>query len=454
MSTERAIAEAYDPARNPRESLDALYRSWRILDLVGDTVDEMPPGWLRILNIARHMLSGLPVPGVELPDDLRDLVSAETQYTTVVRSERKRKVVFPTTGDTEVQPLRNVLDLQQVTLPDLMLRKLSPALFDFRLMSGSINGVYNIDSTPRIEEYDEVVEERVSMEGPGRRKRQKVYTLLDVSNSMRDANKIVFAKALLLAYLLKACEEGAQLYLRTFGNTVHFRSDCIEPGGFAELARRILSVTPDGSTDLERTLNQAIIDIRGLDLESRMNGRMFDPPPTEILLISDCESYSIPHIPHGIKLHTVHLKGGNMMKAYTEGFEAIREASQTFHEIDTTLLALPNEARDRWLLLQDGRPLAGLPEPAAMEIEGDPGRISRQQHESLAQVYERMNEDPDSKAASRTKAVKSMTGNMSFDPMVLLRWIAEIVQKLIPRRRAKAPEAAPAPFGMNFRVRH
>jgi uncharacterized protein with von Willebrand factor type A (vWA) domain len=74
-----------------------------------------------------------------------------------------------------------------------------------------------------------VVEVRVPTGGLSRKKRQKVYALLDVSNSMRDANKDVFAKALVLAYLLIALEEGAELFLRTFANSVHERSDCRSP---------------------------------------------------------------------------------------------------------------------------------------------------------------------------------------------------------------------------------
>ena len=222
--------------------------------------------------------------------------------------------------------------------------------------------LYNIDTGPAEQEYDDIVEVRVPTGGVSRKKRQKVYALLDVSNSMRDGNKEVFAKALLLAYLLIAVEEGAQLYLRTFGNTVHARSDCNSLEQFAELAQRILRVTPDGSTDIKAALDAAVGDIRSLDNYNTL-AHLGEAPPTEILLISDCESYEVPYLPKGIRLHTVHLKGGRMMTAYREGFERIRAESKTFTKIDTSLLQLPDSSRDRWLLEQDGRSLERGPAP-------------------------------------------------------------------------------------------
>ena len=39
-----------------KAELQDLYRSWRILDLVGETVNELPPEWLRILEIARNLM--------------------------------------------------------------------------------------------------------------------------------------------------------------------------------------------------------------------------------------------------------------------------------------------------------------------------------------------------------------------------------------------------------------
>jgi hypothetical protein len=86
---------------------------------------------------------------VDVPDTLAMLITPpEPTFSTQVRVERKKRVVYPLTGDTAVQPLHNLTDFPQVTLPDMMLRSISQDLFDFRLISGGINGLYNIDTGP------------------------------------------------------------------------------------------------------------------------------------------------------------------------------------------------------------------------------------------------------------------------------------------------------------------
>ncbi|MCC6960363.1 MAG: VWA domain-containing protein [Dehalococcoidia bacterium] len=437
-----------------KAELQDLYRSWRILDLVGETVNELPPEWLRILEIARNLMLQHPLPGVELPEDVARLVSpSEPIYTTQVRVERKKRVVYPLTDDTQVQPLRNLTDFPQVTLPDMMLRAVSQELFDFRLISGGINGLYNIDTGPAEQEYDEVIEVRVPTGGVARKKRQKVYALLDVSNSMRDANKETFAKALLLAYLLIAAEEGSELYLRTFGNTVHARSDCRSIEEFAALAQRILRVTPDGSTDIKVALDTAVGDIRALDSYNTLE-HLGEAPPTEILLISDCETYEVPYLPQGIRLHTVHLKGGRMMKAYREGFERIRAESKTFNEIDTTLLRMPDSARDRWLLEQDGKSLETNLALRALERASNP---AEQQRQELLQVYRRMAETR-GKRKKGARKVSGMALAPAFAFMDALRRIVAAVRRVFVRPEAERWHEAPqqrrrTPLGVRVRTR-
>ena len=437
-----------------KAELEGLYRSWRILDLLGETVETMPPQWLRILEIARNILLQRPLPGLDVPDEIQRLVTpAEPVFTTQIRIERKKRVAYPLTGDTQVQPLRNLTDFAQVTLPDMMLRTLGQELFDFRLISGGINGLYNIDTGPAEQEYDDIIEVRVPTGGMSRKKRQKVYALLDVSNSMRDANKETFAKALLLSYLLIAIEEGAELYLRTFGNTVHQRSDCTTKERFGDLAGRILRVTPDGSTDIKIALDTAVGDIRALDSYNSL-AHLGEAPPTEILLISDCESYEVPYLPKGIRLHTVHLKGGRMMTAYREGFERIRAESQTFTEIDTTNLQLPDSTRDRWLLEQDGRSLERGLALKAFERGTNPEEERRQ---GLVQAYARMNEAK----RRRTKGAQKMNA-MAAKPTLglaeLFRRIGSALRRVFARPASEAweeaEEAAPiSPMGLRFRQR-
>lgn len=437
-----------------KAELQDLYRSWRILELVGETAAEMPPEWLRILEIARNIMLHRPIPGVELPEDVVNLVSpAEAIYTTQIRVERKKRVVYPVTGDTQVRPLHNLTDFPQVTLPDMMLRSISQELFDFRLISGGINGLYNIDTGPAEQEYDDIVEVRVPTGGMTRKKRQKVYALLDVSNSMRDANKEIFAKALLLAYLLIAAEEGAELYLRTFGNTVHTRSECRSIEEFAALAQRVLRVTPDGSTDIKVALDTAVGDIRALDKYNTLE-HLGEAPPTEILLISDCETYDVPYLPKGIRLHTVHLKGGRMMSVYREGFERIRAESKTFNEIDTTLLQLPDSSRDRWLLEQDGK---SLEQDLALKVLERAANPSEQRRQGLLQTYRRMTVTK-SKRLRGAQKVNGMALAPAFGFAELIRKIAALVRRLFVRPESEAwheaPERpAPTPMGMKIRER-
>jgi hypothetical protein len=329
-----------------------------------------------------------------------------------------------------------------------MLRSLSRDIFEFRLMSGNINGVYNLDTTPALEDFDEIIEERVPNPRPPRKKRQKVYALLDVSNSMRDDNKIIFAKALLLAYMVMACEEGAQIYFRTFGNTVHARTDALSREAFPALARRLLDVTPDGSTDIKGALDMAIGDIRALDNLNRYEG-LFESPPTEILLVSDCESYTVPFIPRGIKLHTVHLEAGRMMTAYRDGFERIREASATFNQIDTSALQLPDSTRERWLLQQDGRSLETLPPPAVRD--GDRSEKPRVviNRRTLMEVYERMDD-----TTRRTGAVRAPAQGIPLRPHLgLLHIIRDWIARRFHHSRRPATRHASAVLGVQFRER-
>lgn len=381
--------------------MDALYRSWGILDLVGETVDAMPADWLAILNVARHLLDGAPLTGLDLPDDLAQRVRRhQPEFTTIVHVERKRRVVYPVRTDTAVLPLRDFQDFPLIALPDLMLRTVDQEVFEYRMLSGDIHGVYNVDPGPAVEEYDEVVEERVPVDEPAQRKRQKVYALLDVSNSMRDDNRLLFAKALMLAYLVVAREEGASIYFRTFGNRVHERTDCLGPGDFPALARRILSVTPDGSTDIKGVLDSSIADVRELDNLKRYEG-LFTAAPTELLLVSDCESYTVPYIPPNIRLHTIHLGGTAVAAGYRESFERIRNESATFHQLDTSHFRLPDTTRDRWLLLQDGRPAGGDADAGTSGRHGD-DRAAVARRRAVHAVYERIT-DPGAAPGARVQ---------------------------------------------------
>ncbi|WP_322818126.1 vWA domain-containing protein [Tepidiforma sp.] len=413
--------------------LEALYRSWSILDLVGETVDALPPEWLRILNIARTLREGIPLPGVDLAPEIQRLLQAQRpEYHLVEHRERKHRIVYPVQPDTRIQPLRHLEDLPQITMPDLLLRDLDPAIFEFRLVSGDINALYHVDPGPAEEDYDEVRLERVPKPPPGARPRQRVYVLLDVSNSMREANKLLFAKALVLAYLLTACEERARISFRTFANRIHPRTDCTTPADFPPLAKRILQVTPDGSTDIRIALATAIGDIGELDAIGR-DRTGFAPSPTELLLISDVESYAIPSIPRWVRLHTIHLKGGPMAKNYVASFEQVRQASATFTEIETTRLALPGTARERWLLQQDGR----LARDIDATQRGAAATDRLEKRNALLRAYERMAE---AAAGEGKRPVGAARGAPGFggtpSPLhILCRWLAALLHPIRALRR-------------------
>jgi len=414
--------------------LEALYRSWGILDLIGETVDALPPEWLRILNIARTLREGIPLPGVDLAPEIQPLLRARRpEYEVVELHERKHRIVYPVRPDTRVEPLRHLEDLPQVTMPDLLLRDLDPAMFEFRLVSGDVNALYHVDPGPAEEDYDEVRLERVPKPPPAARPRQRVYVLLDVSNSMREANKLLFAKGLVLAYLITACEERARISFRTFANRIHPRTDCATPADFPALARRILQVTPDGSTDIRIALATAIGDIGELDAIGRDRSG-FEPSPTELLLISDVESYAIPSIPRWVRLHTIHLKGGPMAKNYVASFEQVRHASATFTEVDTTRLVLPASTRERWLLQQDGRLAGGFEatRPGAAPTD----RLERRN--ALLRAYERMAEPAPSQGGRAAGTARGSPGlTIAPSPLRALRRL--LAALLHPWRALRRP---------------
>jgi len=449
LEVEHVHSPLFDAPVGPRNDLEGLYRSWRILDLLGETVETMPPAWLHILNLARNLMEGRALPGIQLPRALADLVRpAPQEFTVQRRLEHRRRVVHPLEGDTRVQPLQSLADLEHLGLPDILLRDISPEVFEYLLISGDLNGVYTTGLTPAVEEYDEVVEERAPVPS-SRRRRQQVYALLDVSNSMRDHNKIIFAKALMLAYLLTAFEEEARIRFRTFGNRVHDRTDAFGTDGFRELAMRILQLTPDGSTDIQAALATAISDIR--DLEG-VDGarRTFADTRTEILLVSDCESDSVPYVPDGIKLHTVHLSSGVLLRSYQEGFERIRAESTSFFPIETSALVLPELTRERWLLRQDGRALDdGTSAASPVSSPDAASTLPSARRAAVRAAYERMAAVEGSGPVSGYRVAHSSSLEMSSwsNPLrPMLRWLGRVFHL-----RRSRPASVASTFGLTIR---
>ena len=75
-----------------KAELEGLYRSWRMLDVLNETIATMPPGWLRVLGIARNIMLRRPLPGVEVPDEVARLgTPAEPIFPSQVRGERRKR---------------------------------------------------------------------------------------------------------------------------------------------------------------------------------------------------------------------------------------------------------------------------------------------------------------------------------------------------------------------------
>ncbi len=434
-----------------RGELAALYDSWGILDLIGETAATLPPQWLRILNIARNLLDNHTIPGVPLADDLAEFFARpEYERPQVRHRPAMPRYVPPLSSDVVLRPMQSLSDYPNIAPSDLALGHGAPDLFEFRLASGDVNAYYTRELHP-----PQLLEEEASEDTPRperRPKRQKVYVLLDVSNSMRDHNKLVFAKSLVLAYLIRAAEEGAELYFRTFANSVHARVESKELSQFAAVAQHVLRIAPDGGTDIKKALDTAIQDIKVIDNMNALE-RLAARAPTEILLISDCESYSVPYIPATVRLHTVHLADGPVAKSAIAGFESIREASATMHEINATALWMPNSTLDRWLLREELRlePGNGAAGPAQGKNE-----TTAKKTESLISIYDRMEgQEPKGKSGKVVNGVATFGKRGMINPWHIILAMFRAVRFLHHRPDALAWKHAHVHHarGTTFRTR-
>lgn len=434
-----------------RGELAALYESWGILRLLGETAATLPPEWLKILNIARNLLDRHTIPGVPLADDMAEFFARPEYDRPQVRHRPiVPRYVPPMGSDVVLRPMQSLSDYPHIAPSDLALGHGAPDLFEFRLASGDVNAYYVRQLVPPQEIIEDASEDTPRPER--RPKRQKVYVLLDVSNSMRDHNKLVFAKALVLAYLIRAAEEGSECYFRTFGNSVHQRVESKDLAGFAALAQHVLRIAPDGGTDIKKALDTAIQDIKVIDNMNALE-RLAARAPTEILLISDCESYTVPYIPPTVRLHTVHMTDGQVAKSAVAGFESIREASATMHEIDSRALWMPDSTLDRWLLREELRlePGNGAAGPASGKNEE-----TAKKTESLISVYDRMEgKEPKGKSGKVVSGVATFGKRGMINPwhLVLAMFRAMRFLHHRPDTLAWKPAHVHQARGTTFRVR-
>jgi hypothetical protein len=426
-------------------SLEELYRSWGILDLLQETMASVPPQWLLILDIARTLLDGRPIPGITLPPQLATLLSRAEQVTYERRTVRRtRTTVFEVLPDhPEVRPIESLSELPRVVLNQRMWQFIDPRLFLYRVYS---HDVLVREPEERLEAYEreqEVVEEVLVPRRPERQRRQKVLVLRDTSSSMRDDNKGIFAKAVALAYLIKAHEEGAEVSDRSFANRVHARLRATTREQFAALARRILAEGYYGTTNLAAALEVTMQEIRREELGLNPYARA----QTEILLISDCENpVQLPLLPPGVTVNTLHLEGGRegrMLRDYPKRLKEIQDISRLFVRIDTSALQLPDRTREAWLAREGVR--AAEEAIARAQMAGarvDDAMRERLEHaRRLATVYEGLTR------AQREHARAYRRGGpfLGTERLTLLAWLRALLAALSTRLRRTPPDHADEP---------
>lgn len=359
--------QRFEKSRGHSNELEELYRSWGVLDLLGTTIDLLPPDWLRVLNISRNLLDGKPIPGVNMSNVLKALIerNVKIDYEKRLVTRKWQEPTEIPSDQIEVRPIKNLTELPRVLPPHLLLADIDPDLFAYQAISGNLPVSENQKPKVVMEEKSETVDELEAVKKVGSSMRQKVYVLLDVSLSMDDSNKLIFAKAVIMAYLAKAYEEEAQIYFRAFAGKAGNRQDCISENQFPTLAQYILNISTYPDTNIARALRFAISDIKKMD---KLQGDK--PATTEILLITDGGSHTpIPQTPHSVTLHTLHIQDGTeealdhygddenpdlySKKAFLARIAELTQASQTFTKIDPSDLRLLPENRDLWLLKEE-----------------------------------------------------------------------------------------------------
>ncbi len=439
-SSPTATPSPYVPAGM---DLEALYRSWGILDLLNQTVESMPAEWLAILQIARALLDRRAIPGITLPDRFADLFardeSVQYERRTVSRKVVTRRPVRE--DDPEVRPIESVSELPRIITSQMMWQFINPDLFLYRLYTHDML-VREHSSDLALDPDEEEIGEEVLVPVKGHHhRRQRVLVLRDTSHSMRDNNKGIFARAAALAYLIKAQEEGAELADRSFANRVHARLRATRAEEFGAIARRILTEPFVGTTDIAAALDLTVREIRREELGLDPNARA----KTEILLISDCENpVQLPLLPPGVVIHTLHLEGGRegrMLRDYGVRLREIRDVSTLFVRIDTSALGLPDAVSEAWAVREELRAAEEiLPVGDSRDGQGDsPQRERALRARRLLQAYERMPGATRSAVGFRKGlGIPSPTGQARLHDLLLTLW-RMIVARLVHGPVAPVP---------------
>lgn len=438
-------------AKPPATELADLYRSWKILDLLGVTVDQLPPAWLRILNIARTLLDGDQIPGVILPDEVTDLVTRDAEFTYERRrvTVARKSTVLPMQDEPQVRPIESIAEFPRILMNQRMWQYVDSDLFFYKVCTHDVLvKEKDLSNEPLEEEIEDTYEELVKVANAPRRRRQRVLVLRDTSSSMNDGNKGIFAKAVALAYLIKAHEEGAQVSDRSYANRVHPRLRAKTAAEFALVAARILKEGYYGTTNLSDALRVTMAEIRKEEVG-------FDPharAKTEILLISDCENpVELPPLPPGVTINTLHLEGGReglMLPDYRDRLQEIQGISSLFVRIDTSALQLPDTMRDAWAVLQETAATDELSTLLPLDgAEPDPDLRERARvAEHLSEIYERINEQSKDFRALKTRMARGVPRSGLHDiPVLKVLWLSIVhcAHRLPRLRHARHPTHTP-----------
>lgn len=434
-------AAAPDDTEQEPESLELLYRSWGILYLLGETMESVPAAWLQIMNIARHLLDGRRVPGMPVAAELTTLVERRSN----VRYERrmvKRRIARQDRSEDDTpdtRPIDDFSEFPRIIPSQRMWQFINPDLFFYRIYTHDVLIREMRPERLPDEDSSEMVEEVVPIYERSNRPRQKVLVLRDTSSSMRDNNKGVFAKAVALAYLIKAQEEGAVVGDRSYANNVHPRIVAQSREEFGKLARRILQEGYYGATNLAAALEITMAEIR----REELGLNPYAKAKTEILLISDCENpETLPPLPPGVVVNTLHLEGGReglMLRDYQDRLQEIRDISDTFVRIDTSALQLPSTTREAWLLAEEAKQLHQEAGDDAREGVDESSERGENLHrlETMARVYQRM-----SAGTNEQRAVGlylgAMFGRREAGAGQLLRALLATWTRLVDRLSAAA----------------
>ncbi len=437
------------PSTDASPSLDDLYRSWGILELLRETMAAVPPQWLLILDIARNLLDGRPIPGIALPPQLTTLLTRAEQVTYERRTvRRKRTTVFEVLPDyPEVRPIESLSELPRVVINQRMWQFIDPCLFLYRVYSHDVLVREPEERLETLEAEQDVVEEVLVPRRPERKRRQKVLVLRDTSSSMRDDNKGIFAKAVALAYLVKAHEEGAEISDRSFANRVHARLRATTPEQFAAVARRILAEGYYGTTNLAAALEVTMQEIR----REELGLNPFAKAQTEVLLISDCENpVQLPLLPPGVTVNTLHLEGGRegrMLRDYPKRLKEIQDISHLFVRIDTSALHLPDRTREAWLAREE----VHAAEEAIAQAQALGARVDAALHERLerarrlAAVYEGLARAQREHARAQRRAGHVFLTTERSSPFAWLRALLVALRALLSHIQPERSDEEPLP---------